>query len=345
VRTWCAIVIGAFVAAYTKPETLLAAFGTLGLLALVDRHYWFAEKKTAEWFTHYAQVAAACVVPVLIAYLWMGAIAGFRNMQLGITGYGLARTACPWWPTGLGIFGATASLGEAAFIASLFSLTRYRRFSIRFGRTYFYTLAAGFVGACVYAAYVVHTNWSLFAGSRPVIEKLWYSAPSTLWSSAVLLPVMWSSIALWFWRLFGLIGSGGRPSSSSSITQLLILTGPVLMSSRGWFNWHLGLATNVPAICYPFFILLAPYLIWRLLAIGGPWTDLDSGIRSLAGAAVATLFITYALGRVGAGYPSLLSNRPYHDLATLAGSIRLSNPAADSEIYRFVIENSRMEGV
>ena|SRR5579864_1169954 len=51
--------------------------------------------------------------------------------------------------------------------------------------------------------------------------------------------------------------------------------------------------------------------------------------------------LAYALLRVAAGYSSLLSNRPYHELTTLAGNIRPSNFVVDSEIYRFVIENSR----
>ena len=340
VQTWLCMAIGAFVAAYTKPETVLATFCTLGLLALADRHFWFAGRTTTEWFRHYARVAAVCVAPVFLAYFWMGAVAGFRNMQLGITGYGLARTACPWWPTGLGIFGAAASLGEAAFIAAVFSLTRRSQFYIRFGRSYYYLLAAGFAGVCLYLWYVVYTNWDLLIGPRPMAEKLWYSAPSTLWSSAVLLPVMWSSVVLWLWGLLRLIRAGGRTASAAALTQLLLLTGPVMMSSRGWFNWHLGLTTSVPAICYPFFILLAPYLIWRFLALAGPGTDLDSGIRGFAGAAAVTVLLAYSLVRVAGGYSSVLSNRPYRDLSTLAGDIRLTKFAVDSEIYQFVLENS-----
>jgi hypothetical protein len=337
---WLSLAIGSFVAAFTKPETLLATSCTLGLLAAVDRNYWFRGKTTADWFWHYSRVAAACVLPVLIAYLWMGTVAGFGNMQLGITGYGLARTACPWWPTGLGAFGAAASLGEAAFVASVLSLTRRRQFFLRFRRAYYYALAIGFAGACLYSVYFFQTNWTLLTGSRPVMDKLWYSAPSALWSNAVLLPVMWSSILVWSWLFFRFIRSGARLPNPGSIILLVLLTGPVAMSSRGWFNWHLGPTTTVPAICYPFFILLAPYLIWRFLGIAGPGADLDKGIRSLGGAAVVTLFVLYAVLRVGAGYPSLLSNRPFRELNTLAGNIRLSNYAVDSEIYRFVLENS-----
>jgi hypothetical protein len=341
-QVWLSISVGSFVAGYTKPETLLATCCTLGLLAVVDRRYWFTGRATMAWLRHYAKVAAACLAPALIAYFWMGMVAGFRNMQLGITGYGLARTACPWWPTGLGIFGAAASIGEAAFIASILSLTRSRQFFLRFGSAYYLGLACGFVGACLYITYVVYTNWNLLSGTSSAFAKLWNSAPSILWSNAVLLPVMWPSVLLWFWLLYRLVRSRERlPNASSDVSLLILLTGPVAMSSRGWFNWHLGPTTTVPAICYPFFILLAPYLIWRFLALGGPGHYVDRGIRSLPGAAVAGLFIVYAVVRVAGGYSSMLSNHPYHELNTLAGDIRLSSLGDNSEIYRFVMENSR----
>jgi hypothetical protein len=109
----------------------------------------------------------------------------------------LARAACPWWPTGLGIFGAAASLGEAAFIAAALSLTRRRRFLMRFGQTYYYGVAPGFAGICLYFAYVLFCNWDLLTGSRSWADKLWYSSTSTVWTNAVLLPAMWSCVILW----------------------------------------------------------------------------------------------------------------------------------------------------
>ena len=339
--TWLIITLGAFVAAYSKPETLLATYSTLGLLAIVDRQYWFAGKKTRDWFWHYAKVAVACGGPVLAAYVWIGVVAGFRNLWLGVTGYGVSSTACPWWPTGVGLFGAMASLGEAAFIASALSLVLRRQFTIRFGRAYLFALAGGLVGACVFVAYVLYSNWDLLTGSRSLTDKIWYSASSTLWSGAVLLPVMWSCTVLWLCLMLRWLVTG-RPSRSS-LAMLVLLTGPVAMSSRGWFNWHLGVTTTVPAICYPFFIVLAPYLMWRLLLLAGPVPDLDRGIYARPGAAVATVLMVYALLRVVGGYSSQLSSSPHSGLSTLAGDIRLSSFGVDSEIYRFLMDNTQSD--
>jgi len=114
------------------------------------------------------------------------------------------------------------------------------------------------------------------------------------------------------------------------------------MSARGWFNWSLEVRTEVPGICYPFFLVLGPYLIWRLLALGGPGRDLHLGGRAKAGFAVAALLVTYGTLRVIGAYPHLLSDSAYHDMSTLAGNVRLTDYETDSEIYRFVLENTSL---
>ncbi len=338
--SWLLITMGAFVAAYSKPESLLATLSTLTVLWLGDRVYWFFGRRTSDWLWHYSKLGAACVLPALIAYCWVGAVAGFTNLKEGNTGYGLAAAACPWWPTGLGIFGAAASLGEAAFIAAAFSLTRKSRFAARFGRLYYYGLASGFAGLCVYFAYVLDSNWDLLTGSRSWADKLWYSAPSTLWTNAVLLPVMWSCVLLWLYLAPRVFVSRGQKQNSSALVLLVVLTGPVAMSARGWFNWSHEIRTTVPGTCYPFFLVLGPYLIWRFLRLGGLGADMDMGIRSKPGIAVFALVTSYGLLRIIGAYPALLSNGRYHQLPTLAGTVRLTNYAVDSEIYDFVVEHT-----
>jgi hypothetical protein len=340
VTTWLAVTLGAFVAAYSKPESLLAMASTVVVLSIGDRVYWFAGRKRGDWLWHYMRFGSGCSGPALAAYLCTGAVAGFANMWAGNTGYGLARAACPWWPTGLGLFGAAASLGEAVFVAAALSLTRRSQFAARFGRNYYRGLAVGFAGACLYSAYVLNSNWDLLTGNRPLGEKVWYSAHSTVWTSAILLPVMWSCVVLWFYLVLRLLRLRGEKPNADFFMMLVLLTGPVAMSSRGWFNWSHEIRTDVPGICYPFFLALAPYLMWRLLTVVGSGGDLETGIRSRSGAGVAALMATYGLLRVVAAYPSLLSNGPYHDLSTIAGNVRVTSYAGDSEIYRFVVENT-----
>lgn len=338
--TWLMVTLGAFVAAYSKPETFVATFSTLVLLSIIDRNYWFDGRNFPDWFSHYAKLGIVCAGPMLVAYLWTGAVAGFANMMAGITGYGLAGDTCPWWPTGLGIFGAASSLGEAVFIVSTLSLTRRKYFVARFGRTYYYGLAGGLAGAFVYLAYVFFNNWELLTGSRSIVDKIWYSGQSTFWTSAVLLPVMWSCVVLWLYLVVRFFLLRKQRPSADYFTILVILTGPVAMSARGWFNWSLGIRTDVPGICYPFFLVFGPYLIWRALALGGPDLDLHAGTRSRAGIAVVALLTTYGLLRITAAYPHLLTNRIYHDMSTLAGTVRLTDYKTDSEIYRFIIANT-----
>ena len=338
--TWLLITIGAFIAAYSKLESLMAAYAILGLLAIVDRKHWFAERKTGDWFRHYTKLAAACVAPALAGYIWIGAITGFANLKEGLLGYGVAGSACPWWPTGLGLFGAAASLGEAAFVAAVFSLTRRKRFAARFGADYYYALTVGLAGVCIYVAYVFYVNWSLLSGGRPFWDKVWWSAKDTIMTNAILLPVMWSGIVLWLFLAYRLILSRRLRPSMESFSFMLALTGAIAMSVRGWFNWHLGVTPTVPALCYPFLLLLGPYLLWRLLALAGPGADLVRGIRSWPGAAMTAVLIGYSLLRVAGGYSSMLSRKPYENLPTMAGNIRLTDYAIESEIYRFIMDNT-----
>jgi len=337
---WLMVALGAFIAAYSKPETFIATYGTFLVLAIIDRNYWFAGQNPRLWLLHYTKVAVVSAGPMLVAYLWTGAVAGFANMMAGITGYGLAGGTCPWWPTGLGIFGAASSLGEAVFIISALSLLRRKHFLARLGRSYYYILSGGLAGACVYLGYIFFNNWELLTGSRSIIDKVWYSGQSTFWTSAALLPVMWSCVVLWSYLLVRAFLLREQQPSADCFLLLVLLTGPVLMSVRGWFNWNLGLRTDVPGVCYTFFLMLGPCLLWRTLTFEESRRELHANSRVAAGIAVAALLFIYGALRVIAAYPHLLSNRPYHELSTLAGNIRLTEYKTDSEIYRFVVENT-----
>lgn len=348
--TWLLIGLGAFIASCSKVEAMLAAGCTLAALAIVDRYYWFSTKKTSHWMRHYATVAAVCAGPALLAYVAIGATAGFANLREGLLGYGVAGTACPWWPTGLGTLIAAASLAKAAFAASALSLTRRKWFFARFGAVYRYGVIAGMAGIWLYAPFAVYQHWNLQAGSHSILEGIRSVAGNLVWSSSAayflpqpeerLVPVMWTLILLWLYLAVRILFSRPRKPSAGWFELFVIITGPVAMSARGWFNWHFGVTPTTPGLCYPFFILLAVYLMWRLLAIAGPDFDPGGGIRTLPGGVLAGLLVAYGILRLASGYPSLFSDAPYQTLRTEAGDIHLTQYSTDSEIYRFIMENT-----
>src|SRR6185295_7822287 len=92
-----------------------------------------------------------------------------------------------------------------------------------------------------------------------------------------------------------------RGNISGEITELLlILIVPVSMSPRTWFASTQGDTADIAAACYPFLLILGPFLLWRFLssASAGP-----HAVRITFLIAVA-----YGLARLAGGY-GLLSDR------------------------------------
>ena len=341
-RAWCAVivVVGSFVAAYSKPESLVGAWAALAILAAADRHFWFRHRSTSAWIRRYAAFLTACIVPPLLAYGWIAHAAGPRNLKEGLTGYGLASQACPWWPTGLGLFGAAAALGQAAFFVGCLALSQDRYFAARFGRAYRITQILSAMGGAVYFAYFVYLNWNLFSTNRTWTDRLKYSLPTTLWTNAVLIPVMWVAICWCVYLVLEIFARNRlRDINGKSLETLILLSVPVVMSLRGLFNTTLDRVTEVSAICYPFFLILAPYLLWRLIEATWP----PEHVRNLTDAwvtrAVIVLCVGYGLLRVAGAYDSL-SDKNYGTMHTLAGDIRSRDYTVDFELYDFVMKNT-----
>jgi hypothetical protein len=115
------------------------------------------------------------------------------------------------------------------------------------------------------------------------------------------------------------------------LKNLLLLTAPVLMSARSLFGTVLTPFPEVPAICYPFVILIGPYLLYRALSAPGDALTKRAALRF-----VATLTIAYIGVRLVAGYPDILSNDNYREFKTNAGLIKVSDGGASEEIYNYV---------
>jgi hypothetical protein len=341
-RNGVLVAAGAFIAAFSRLETWLAVCAAIAVLGLADRALWFRGKPRARWVRHYLLLLAACNLPAMAAYAWTAWVVGSANLRAGMEGYGLATFACPWWPTGLGVFGALAALGQAAFLAAVCSLPWRRQFTALLGKRYRSLWLCAWAGLALYLGYQWYLNRQVLLSALPAARKLAQVMPSVAWTSSVLLPAMWAAIVYWCFLAFRM----ARPSGASRLRAeqagvFLLLTVAVSMAVRGLFGTTLFPYTEVSAICYPMFLLLGPLLLWRFLE-----SPAASGIaRSGPSPAVlvAALAIGYGLLRLIAGYPLLLSDQPYRTLSTCAGSVRLPAHRRDAEVYRYVMENTTPE--
>ena len=335
---------GAFITAISKPEALAAALAALAILAFTDRWLWFRELPVRRWGVHYAKLLGAWAIPAAVTYGVVAYLVGAENLKAGIGGYGLATFACPWWPTGLGVFGALAATGQAIAIALALSIPFRMRFQARFGKLYRSMWLVAAPGAAIYLSYLWYLNRPVLTSHLTLIQKVEGSLPTLLWTSPVLLPVMWAAICCWGFLALRFVRSRARPVEKREVELLFLLTVPVVLSFRGLFGTTLFPYTEVSAICYPFFALLGPYLLW--LWLSSAWTS-TSAVGFSAWASPVTLVsavtLVYSLVRLVGGYPVLFSDRPYRPLATESGIVKLSDNGVSAWIYRYVVEHTRPE--
>jgi hypothetical protein len=310
-----AIACGSAIALLSKPEFALADVCALALFTLLNQRRWWNVK-----------MLAISTLPAAALYAWLAHVVGLRNLMAGVSGYGLASFACPWWPTGIGVFGVAAALGEALLIASVVSFPWRRDFHRRFGSVYTRMLLVTIPGTSIYLAYIYTINREALTSTRPLLAKATLILPSLAWSGPVLLPIMWSVILLFFCLIGRCLRNRGRTSTRAA-ELLLALVFPVSMSPRTWFGSTQGVMAEVPAACYPFLLILGPYLLWSFLS---------KPSRTVPAApAVASLVIAYGLARLLGGV-SLFTEQNYRRLETAAGVVRISDHTPGIEVYRYV---------
>lgn len=325
---------GTFIAATSKPEALVAAAGGVLALAALGRASTFAGRPNRTWLKYYAAVLSVGLVPAAVLYFAVAMWVGFEPLKAGLSGYGLASFSCPWWPTGLGIFGAAAATGEAVFVSAAL-LWCFRRKLLPNHRELARRLWAGAVpGLLVFLGYVWYLCRDVLGpGSpSPLSQRVEQVARSVIWTSPILLPVMWSSIwlcLLWLIRF--------RRLSLAERRIFFFLSVPVIMSVRSLFGTTLFPLTEVSAMCYPFFVVAAPCLLWLLLCLvkKSYWKT----------AVIAGGLGAYSLLRIVGAYPSLFSNARYYSLSTEAGIVRLADGGVSAQIYRYIMDNTQPSDV
>jgi len=311
---------GAFIASVSKPEALVAAWVALVLLFALDR------SRNWRW---YAALCATTGIFSAAVYLLVASQVGFPQLLAGIGGYGLASFACPWWPTGLGAFGAIATIGEAVFaVAALIWPVRSILKPAWQPRTRWIWIG-GFSGLLFFASYVWYQAGDILLSPASRGLKLEALGRSVIWTSPALLPAMWASICVWVCLILC-----WRRLSGPARVLCFVLSVPVVMSARSLFGTTLFPYTEVSAMCYPCFVIAAACLIDALYD--------TSLVRRTAAAtiAISALLGGYSALRLVAAYPSQLSNRNYYALKTNAGTVRLSDDHVSEQIYTYILRHA-----
>ncbi len=324
---------GATICLLSKPEFVLGALGCLAALALSDLRLWYRDRPRTAWITAYAKLLLVSVAPAACIYFVVAAACGLDNVIAGVGGYGLASLSCPWWPTGLGLFGALVGVGYGVIVASLFSLTRVRLFLQRFGNRYWWlwgASAASLLLAVLYLPYCA-AELPMFHGRLTISHTLTY----LLSTGTALIPVMWCSILLWAILVVRFYRAPRTAWTIYDGLMLMILTAAVLMSVRGLFSGTMSQLSLASVAAYPLWFVIGPHLLIRFLGSAEKNTA-DRGLeRRRPPMPVVALIGAFIFLRFAAlGMTELKA--PHAKVVTPAGSVRLKDMSVAPQMYAYL---------
>jgi hypothetical protein len=331
------IAAGAWCACLSKQEALLASLVLFVLLAIFDRRLNFASRTTAGWMRRYVSLGFLCFGIPAAVYLAWAAYSGPSRFLSCFQGFGLATMSCPWWPTGFGITGAAVELGEAWIVFAVASLF-VPRLRAHVSQKYWLILT---IAGCATAA-MIWFQWrfysDLFFGSDPLSKRFVRDMTDLLSTSAILRPVLWAAY------IYGaaILVDGLKHSfklTKNQFRDLILIAVPCVMSLRSLFGSSLALnLLEVPAISYPFLLLLGPYLLYVALTRYPAKESLaviPAGNAAMA--VLSAILIAYSVIRLIGGYPVLLSNAAFSRLETPAGPIWLKEYATEKPILEYIL--------
>jgi hypothetical protein len=327
---------GATIALLSKPEFAMGAAGALVAAALYEARLCLATRTPVSlWFRRQAALFSFALVPALVVYGLIAWKTGVRNLLTGLSGYGMAQLVCPWWPTGLGLFGALVALCQgAAMLLFIQWLSRENSQPLsRRVRTALTAAAVIAVPATIfYVPYCIKQLPIFTHGNTPLRMIGFFLSTGT-----VLLPIMWASIVLWPALVFGV--AYGKEVSREKAALLTLATAGMLMSARTLFGGSLSQLTSVTVTAYPIWFILGPLLIERFLR------RTEVGAPQLVYNPLVVLVAVYALLRFGVG---IISERRSHyvTIDTAAGKVHVLDHTSSAAVYRYVVEHtSSVDGV
>jgi hypothetical protein len=333
---------GSFIAMSSKQEALVTALGALVLLAFLEAKS-RSDRGIAACARLYAGVFLVCGLPAALLYVGVAREAGLRSFLDGLGGYGLASITCPWWPTGYGALGGLAALGNAAVLLTVLLIPFRRTLPERWGRAYRRLLLFLPVGILAWLTYLWLQNRTVLNWPVPLKQRLLVCVPTLFWTNPVLLMAMWSSLLLVCYLLWDLVRKRGAVEAGRR-ELLFVFAVPAAISLRGLFLTTLTPITEVSALCYPFFCIVGPYLLWLVIRgiSGGQASDgKEEGLKWKYQAPFAGVLLAYALLRFGGAYATgALAPGHWQPLETEAGLVRLGDGGASAEAYRYVVDHT-----
>ncbi|CAG0936228.1 hypothetical protein TFLX_05094 [Thermoflexales bacterium] len=331
---WLALSLGSTIGLLSKPEYAAANMAALIVFGLIDMRVKGANKSIGLWLRRVGLILTLGLLPALIGYLFVSGLVGFDNLFAGVTGYGAAALICPWWPTGLGLLGALAALGQGVLFVMVLSLVRFNSLRRRYGGRYLALWLAAGLGLVLNVVYLpawLRLNNVGLGGW----EALGFVTTLGVW----LLPVMWCAIGTWFILLGSYIRTWFKRQAFSSEGSWwwVLLTIGVALSARSLFGDSHSITTMVPVAAMP---------IWLLVGVSGliailrrfKTADADEG-QALWAKLVLVLVILFAGLRLIYGLGDE-ARTTYTALDTLAGRVRLADRAS-AAIYADVLRETQ----
>jgi hypothetical protein len=321
-------VLGATIGLLSKPEFIVGILGCLGTVALLEIRLWRRDRVVFSGYRDLGRLLVTATAPAIIVYVLFAALCGPANVMAGIGGYGMGALTCPWWPTGLGLFGACVAVGYGVIAAAAYSLLHVRRFWIRYRWKNLLLWSGALLSAVAMILYLPYcvAELPLFSrGATPFRIASFYLSTGT-----VLLPVMWIGIlVLAALSIAFLRWPEGAWRDRAPI--LLLLAPAFLISLRGLFGGTMSQLTQVSMAAYPLWFIVGPFLALWFLHAFGPNRD--------PAAAIVVAMFAYAALRL-AGIVVTEARTPYAHLDTAAGTISLQDTQIGPKVYSYVLTHT-----
>lgn len=330
------LVSGGFISCLGKPESAAGLLVALFCLAVAELRS-SNRPDLSQRFIYLMKIAVCLLAPAAVAYAGMLARLGPRPMIEGVTAYGLASLACPWWPTGYGLVGALAALGAATAGLGVFAAFGSR--AVQSPKQRIPTLLLTCAGAVCWVAYTYEFFTDLVS-QQPIRVGPLAIAYYLVSANTFVLPLMWGSVlmlileAISYWRM------GTERTSGDKVC--FVLLGLIFgVSTRELFNNAISQATQATPMLYAIIFPAFPLLVQRGLFWWNAVLRLGPSSLPVQRVYAAAGLVLCVFGGVRvAGYGVREARKQYVQINTDAGPVKLADGGISADVYDFLKKNT-----